>query len=70
MPISPIQKQLAELEKKVEILDSIIDVAKTSGGRITDDGKNLIYILRNAGMSKTDIAKLLDVSPAALTKYD
>lgn len=70
MPLSPIQKQLADLEEKVEVLDSIIGIAKTSGGRISDDGKNLIYILRKANMSKTDIAKLLDVTPSALTKYD
>lgn len=70
MLLSPIQKQIADLEGKVEILEGIIDIAKTSGGRISDDGKNLIYILRKANMSKTDIAKLLDVTPSALTKYD
>ncbi|QJT79589.1 hypothetical protein [Kosakonia sp. MUSA4] len=70
MAISPIQKQIASLEAKVEVLESIINIAKTPGGRISDDGKNLIYILRNAKMNKTDIAKLLDISPAALSKYD
>lgn len=69
MVMSPIQKQLEELEQKSEVLDRIISVAKTPGGRISEDGKNLVYILRTAGMEKSTIAKLLDVTPSALTKY-
>jgi hypothetical protein len=68
--ISPIQKQISALESKAKILDSIISVTKTSGGRITDDGKNLYHILRTAGMTKSAIASILDVTPAALTPYD
>lgn len=70
MALSPIQKQIADLESRVAVLDRVVQLAKTSGGHITNDGKNLIYILRNAGMKKSEIAKVLDVSPAALTKYD
>lgn len=70
MAISPIQRQIQELEGYKAVIEKIIGVAKTPGGRISPDGKNLIYILRNAGMDKSTIAKLLDVTPAALTKYD
>ena len=70
MAKSPIQEEIAELVKKAATLDSIISVAKTSGGRLTDDGKNLVFILRKAGMSKSDVAKVLQVTPAALTKFD
>lgn len=70
MPISPIQKKIQELEDKNYLLDKIIAVTKTPGGHISPDGKNLIYILRNAGLEKSTIAKLLGVTPAALTKYD
>lgn len=70
MAISPIQQKIQELEEDSAVLDKIVAVAKTSGGRISPDGKNLIYILRNAGMDKSTIAKLLKVTPAALTKYD
>jgi len=38
---SPIQDQLQALEDQAATLSKIISVAKTSGGRITDDGKNL-----------------------------
>jgi transcriptional regulator len=67
---SPIQKQIEALEEKGAILDRIVSVAKTEGGRITDDGKNLYHILRQAGLNKSEIARILDVTPSALTKYD
>ena len=67
---SPIQKQLEALEEKGAILDRIVSVAKTEGGRITDDGKNLYHILRQAGLNKSEMARILDVNPLALSKYD
>jgi CRISPR/Cas system CSM-associated protein Csm2 small subunit len=67
---SPIQEQIRSLEEKAEILEKIVNVAKTSGGRISDDGKNLIHILRSAGLNKSEIASIIDVTPAALTPYD
>jgi hypothetical protein len=66
---SPIQKQLEALEAKGAVLDLILSVAKTEGGRITDHGKNLYHILKQAGLSKSEIARVLDVTPSALTKY-
>jgi hypothetical protein len=69
MTVSPIQKELERLEKKEKILDLILSVAKTSGGHISDDGKNLYFILRKAGLKKSEIARVLDVTPAALTPY-
>ena len=53
-----LQKQIQELEDRSSTLDSIVAISKTSGGRITDNGKNLIYILRKAGLSKSKIAKI------------
>jgi len=70
MATSPIQQQIQQLEAKAATLDSIVAVAKTPGGRLTEDGKNLVFILRRAGMSKSDVAKVLHVTPAALTKYE
>ena len=67
---SQIQKELERLENKEKILDSILSVTKTNGGRITEDGKNLYYILKKAGMKKSEIARVLDVTPAALTSYE
>lgn len=65
-----LQKQIQELEDRSSTLDSIVAISKTSGGRITDNGKNLIYILRKAGLNKSKIAKILDVTPASLTPYE
>lgn len=62
--------QIDALVEKGAILDRIISVAKTDGGRITDDGKNLYHILRQAGLNKSEIARVLDVTPSALTKYE
>ena len=67
---SPIQKQIEALEKKAGILDLITGIAKTSGGHISDDGKNLYHILKTAGLKKSEIAAVLDVTPAALTPYE
>ena len=67
---SPIQKELERLENKEKVLDSILSVTKTDGGRITEAGKNLYFILKMAGMKKSEIARVLDVTPAALTPYD
>lgn len=67
---SPLQQSIEELEEKSAVLDKLVRVAKTPGGRLTDDGKNLVYILRKAGMPKSDVAKVLHVTPAALTKFE
>lgn len=70
MATSPIQRKIEELEAKAATLDSIVAIAKTPGGRLTEDGKNLVYILRKAGMQKSEVARVLHVTPATLTKYD
>jgi hypothetical protein len=69
MVVSPLEKQIKTLEERAKILDSILDVAKTSGGRITEDGKNLYFILRKSGLNKSQVAKILQVTPAALTRF-
>ena len=69
MVTSPLEKKIKELEERARILDSILAVAKTPGGRISEKGKNLIFILRDSGMTKSNVAKILGVTPAALTKY-
>ena len=68
--ISPLVRQIKELQNKAEILEKIVSVAKTGGGRISENGKNLYFILRQAGMTKSSIAKILDVTPSALSKYE
>jgi hypothetical protein len=66
---SPIEQQLAVLQAKADTLDKIVSVAKTDGGHISDDGKNIYYILKKAGLKKSEIARVLNVTPAALSKY-
>ena len=70
MATSPIQEEIAELVKKAATIDNIVSVSKTRGGRLTDEGKKFVSILRKTGMSKSDVAKVLQVTPAALTKFD
>ena len=69
MVTSPLERQIKMLEERAQILDSILEVAKTPGGRISEDGKNLYYILRKSGMTKSKVARVLQVTPAALTKF-
>lgn len=66
---SRLQQELADLEDKAETLDKIIEIAKTPGGRLTEDGQNLLRTLRKAGMRKSDVARVLNVTPATLTRY-
>lgn len=68
--MSPIQKQIQELEERCKVLDLIVSVVKTPGGHLTDDGKNLYFILKNAGLKKSEIARVLHVTPSALTKFE
>lgn len=70
MRIGSLQRQIQELEERSATLDKIVSVSKTPGGRITDNGKNLIFILRKAGLKKSEIAKILGVTPAAITPFD
>ncbi|NMM29036.1 MAG: hypothetical protein HHJ12_17560 [Glaciimonas sp.] len=69
MVMSPLEKQIKTLEERARILDSILEVAKTPGGRITEDGKDLYFILRKSGLTKSQVARVLQVTPAALTKF-
>jgi uncharacterized membrane protein YebE (DUF533 family) len=70
MTLSTFQKQAQELEDRSRILDRIVAAAKTPGGHISEAGKQLIPILRQAGLKKSEIAPILDVTQSALTKYD
>lgn len=69
MVLSPLEQQIKALEDKAKIVDLILSVAKTQGGRITGDGKNLYFILRKAGLTKSQVAKILQVTPAALSRF-
>lgn len=69
MVMSPLEKQIKTLEERARILDSILEIAKTPGGRITEDGKDLYFILRKSGLTKSQVARVLQVTPAALTKF-
>lgn len=42
---------------------------KTEGGRLTEAGKAIIAEGLRAGMKKTEIAALLDVSPSAISYH-
>lgn len=70
MVTSPLERQIKTLEERSKILDSILEIAKTPGGRISEEGKNLYYILRKSGMTKSQVARVLQVTPAALTKFN
>lgn len=64
-----VHQQLAEITQKLEVLDEIVRAAKTPKGRLSDDGKSIVGILLRANVSQSDIARLLDVTPSAITRY-
>lgn len=69
MQRSNVHQQLAEITQKLEVLDEIVRAAKTPKGRLSDDGKSIVGILLRANVSQSDIARLLDVTPSAITRY-
>jgi DNA-binding MarR family transcriptional regulator len=61
--------QLKRLEKDADLVISIRDAAKTDGGRLTQLGKDLLHALVNNDFPQTEIAKLLDITPSAVSQH-
>lgn len=66
--MATLQQQLKRLEKDADLTVSLRDAAKTTGGRLTPLGKDLLHALVNNDFPQTEIAKLLDITPSAVSQ--
>lgn len=63
-----IHQQIKRLETDAELIYTLRDKAKTDGGKLTTMGVDILYSCVRSGMSQTDVAKLLDITPAAVSQ--
>lgn len=66
--MATLQQQLKRLEKDADLVIGLRDAAKTSGGRLSPLGKDILHALVNNGYPNGEIAKLLDVTPSAVSQ--
>lgn len=64
-----IRKQLRAIELKLALIDELRDLAKTEGGRMTDFGRALIAAAKDAGVKQAYVARLLEISPGAVSQH-
>ena len=63
-----LQQHIARLEKSDDMLLLIQSKAKTEGGRLTQFGKDIVLTCHNNNLKVGEIAKILDVTPSAITQ--
>lgn len=64
-----IRKQLKVLEGQLELIEGLRDLAKTDGGRMTDFGRALIAAAKDANVKQAYVARLLEISPGAVSQH-
>lgn len=70
MPVGDgVRRELKLLELEFTALDELRTLAKTSGGRMTDFGRALLELGRDHDVRQTLMAKLLAISPGAVSNH-
>lgn len=64
-----IRVHLKSLESKVNVVDEFRELAKSEGGRLTLFGRELVRLLRQNEVKQSFVAKLLDISPGAVSQH-
>lgn len=67
--IRTIRRKLKEVEAALQLLEGLRDAAKTDAGRMTDFGRVLLAGARDAGIKQSFMAKLLAISPGAVSQH-
>lgn len=67
-PVKEMRKQLRVVEKEFDILLRLRAEAKTEGGRLTEFGQLIVSAGREANVPQELLAKLLDLSPGAVSQ--
>ena len=67
--MATIRQQLVKLEAEAELVDVIRSNGKSEGGKLTDFGKDFVHICIEHGIPNRDIAKILEVTPGAISQW-
>jgi hypothetical protein len=68
-PARIIRKQLKVLEDWAAPLEVLREAAKTDGGRLTAYGREFIALNKRHGVRQVDVAKMLDITPGAVSQH-
>jgi len=66
--IKTLQQQIGRLEESDSLLLLIQGKAKSEGGRLTQFGKDILLACHNNDVSVGETAKILNVTPSAVTQ--
>ena len=66
--MATLQQQINRLEKDANLVIGLREAAKTNAGRLTPLGKDLLHALVNNDFPNVEIAKLLDITPSAVSQ--
>jgi hypothetical protein len=64
-----IRQQVKVLESNSTLVDELRVLAKTEGGRMTPFGRELIESAKNNDIKQSFIAKLLNITPGAVSQH-
>lgn len=62
-------QQMKRLEKEADLVYALREAGKTEGGRMSELGVDVIYALLKNDYPQTDIAKLFDITPSAVSQW-
>jgi Mn-dependent DtxR family transcriptional regulator len=63
-----IRMHLKSLEKQADLIEELRDMTKSEGGRLTHFGREFIRIARQNELQQSFVAKLLDITPGAVSQ--
>lgn len=64
-----IRGQVKQLEAEAGLVSELRVLAKTDGGRMTEFGREIISSAKKNGIQQAFIAKLLAISPGAVSQH-
>lgn len=64
-----VRRELELLELEMASVDELRALAKTSGGRMTEFGRALLELARDHDVRQSLMAKLLGISPGAVSNH-
>ena len=64
-----IRKKLREMENELVLIETLRREAKTEGGRMSAFGRDLLQAAKSAGVKQAFMAKLLDITPGAVSQH-
>lgn len=62
------EQTIKRLEKYADLVENLREAAKSEAGRLTPLGVGLVQTLAESGYQHAKIARLLDITPAAVSQ--